>query len=138
MRGRSRPTGRDAGLQVGLVEHTLSDGRPGGCVLVARSPTRVLHRACCLATARDGRPLGPSRSRSGAAGTTATGSSTSASGRWGPRSRGRAGRRGRQVLGWIHGGDTLEAGPEAAPVPSASGGAGGRRASPGAAPGSGR
>src|SRR3954454_12810988 len=50
---------RDAGLQVGLVEHAGEDGRAGGCVLVARSPTRVLHCARRPATSRDGRPLGP-------------------------------------------------------------------------------
>src|SRR3954453_4758972 len=48
---------RDAGLQVGLVEHAGEDGRPSGCVLVARSPTRVLHCACRPAASRSDPPL---------------------------------------------------------------------------------
>src|SRR3954453_16189140 len=48
---------RDAGLQVGLVEHAGEAGRPGGALLVARTPPRVTPCACRPATSRDGRPL---------------------------------------------------------------------------------
>src|SRR3954468_20937798 len=109
---------RAAGLQVGLVEHAGEDGRPGGCVLVARSPARVLHCACRPATSRDGRPLwavevslgrceddrdGIEHVHLRTVGTAVAGACEPA---WG------------QGLDWVHGGDTLEAGPEAASVAS--------------------
>ena len=109
---------RGAGLQVGLVEHTLPDGRPGGCVLVARSPTRVLHCACRPATSRDGRPLWTVEvslgrcedDRDGIEHVRLRTAGTAVAGACGPAWR--------QVLDWLHGGDPLEAGPETAPDPA--------------------
>jgi hypothetical protein len=109
---------RAAGLQVGLVEHTLPDGRPGGCVLVARSPTRVLHCACRPATSRDGRPLWAVEVSLGRCGDDRDGIEHVHLRTVGTAVAGACGPAWRQVLGWIHGGDTLEAGPEAAPVAS--------------------
>src|SRR4051794_15639872 len=108
---------RDAGLQVGLLEHAGEDGRPGGCVLVARSPTQVLHCACRPATSRDGRPLwtvevslgrceddrdGIEHVRLWTVGTAVAGACEPA---W------------RQVLAWIHGDGAPPPAPGAAPVP---------------------
>src|SRR3954465_12359397 len=109
---------RDAGLQVGLVEHAGVDGRPGGCVLVARSPTRVLHCACRPAASRDGRPLWAVEVSLGRCDEDPDGVE-----RVGRRTVGTAvaeacGPAWRQVLDWIHG----EAAPlpvlEAAPAPA--------------------
>jgi hypothetical protein len=110
---------RDAGLQVGLVEHAGEDGRPGGCVLVARSPTRVLHCACRPATSRDGRPLWAVEVSLGRCEDDRDGIEHVHLRTVGTAVAGACGPAWRQVLAWIHGGDTLEAGPGAAPVPSA-------------------
>src|SRR4051794_7673542 len=109
---------RAAGLQVGLVEHAGEDGRPAGCVLVARSPTQVLHCACRPATSRDGRPLwtvevsvgrceddrdGIEHVHLRTVGTAVAGACEPA---W------------RQVLAWINGDGAPPPSPGAAPVPS--------------------
>ena len=128
---------RDAGLQVGLVEHTLPDGRPGGCVLVARSPTRVLHCACRPAASRDGRPLWAVEvslgrcedDRDGIEHVNLRTVGTAVAGACGPAWR--------QVLEWIPAGTRSRPAPRRRRSPPG-GGAGGRRASPGAVPGSGR
>ena len=109
---------RDAGLQVGLIEHAGEDGRPAGCVLVARSPTRVLHCACRPATSRDGRPLWAIEVSLGRCGDDRDGIEHVHLRTVGTAVAGACGPAWRQVLEWIHGGDTLEAGPEAAPIPS--------------------
>jgi hypothetical protein len=112
---------RDAGLQVGLVEHTLSDGRPGGCVLVARSPTRVLHCACRPATSRDGRPLWAVEVSLGRCGDDRDGIEHVRLRTVGTAVAGACGPAWRQVLAWIHGGGAPP------PAPGATEGSAGRR-----------
>src|SRR4051794_178580 len=145
--GRAQPSGdealaharaiaadwRDAGLQVGLVEHAGEDGRPGGCVLVARSPTRVLHCACRPATSRDGRPLWAVEVSLGRCEDDRDGIEHVHLRTVGTAVAGACGPAWRQVLAWIHGGDTLEAGPRAGPGPPPGGGGGGGGAAPGPA-----
>ena len=128
---------RDAGLQVGLVEHAGEDGRPGGCVLVARSPTRVLHCACRPATSRDGRPLWAVEVSLGRCGDDRDGIEHVHLRTVGTAVAGACGPAWRQVLAWIHGDGAPPPAPRRRRSPP-SGGAGGRRASPGVAPGSGR
>src|SRR5919206_4093934 len=95
---------RAAGLQVGLIEHASPGGDLDGYVLIARSPTRVLHCACRPGAPRAGRALwrievslgrcdedrdGIERVRLRAAGAAVAEGHEAA---W------------RQVLDWIHGG----------------------------------
>src|SRR5690349_23425077 len=109
---------RAAGLQVGLVEHAGEDGGPGGCVLVARSPTRVLHCACRPATSRDGRPLWAVEVSLGRCGDDRDGIEHVRLRTVGTAVAGACGPAWRQVLAWLHGEDTLETGPEGVPVPA--------------------
>ena len=109
---------RDAGLQVGLVEHAGEDGRPGGCVLVARSPTRVLHCACRPATSRDGRPLWAVEVSLGRCGDDRDGIEHVHLRTVGTAVAGACGPAWRQVLAWIHGDGAPPPAPDAAPVAS--------------------
>ena len=109
---------RDAGLQVGLVEHAGEDGRPGGCVLVARSPTRVLHCACRPATSRDGRPLWAVEVSLGRCGDDRDGIEHVRLRTVGTAVAGACEPAWRQVLAWINGDGAPPPSPGAAPVPS--------------------
>src|SRR3954447_17607584 len=109
---------RDAGLQVGLVEHAGVDGRPGGCVLVARSPTRVLHCACRPATSRDGRPLWAVEVSLGRCGDDRDGIEHVHLRTVGTAVAGACEPAWRQVLEWIHGDGAPPPSPEAAEAPA--------------------
>src|SRR3954466_4187990 len=109
---------RDAGLQVGLVEHASRDGRPGGCDLVARSPSRVLRCPCRPAASCDGRPLWSVEVAVGRCEDDSDGIERVRLRTVGTAVADGCGPAWRQVLDWVHGEGTPEAGPEEVPAPS--------------------
>ena len=109
---------RDAGLQVGLVEHASQDGRPGGCDLIARSPSRVLRCACRPAASRDGRPLWAVEVSVGRCDDDPDGIERVRLRTVGTAVAEACGPAWRQVLDWVHGEETPPRVPPLEPVPA--------------------